>query len=425
MKQILLTVSLIVAMMASASAQTGCGANGRYIRKIFTVNTAPTTVTFGKNTDLGGVMKTLKMDIYRPDGDTETNRPVMMVAYGGSFITGTRNGGDVTPIAKAWAARGYVTVSIDYRLIPFLQARTADSILFVKEVVSAVADYKAAVRFLRMTAATGNPYGINPDLIFAGGVSAGSIAAMHAAYLRTESDAPPFVRTYLLQQGGIHGNTDLPGNSCMAYSDSIMGIYNICGGLYRKEILDAGEVPIVSIHGTADNTVPYGFAYANPGTGNIITIEGSGNVALRATAVGVTNSLITVPNGGHFTFINQAAPGGVNESWGDSLDHVGARFFYNLFENQLCVATENEGRAIPMTLAPNPAHGEFTLRLPEVPSTYALTVSDLLGRVVYSQRSDRSEESVSCSNLPKGAYLVRLVFDDTTVKPVTQKVIVE
>ena len=91
MKQILLTFSLLAAFAASASAQTGCGPNGRYIRKIFTVNTAPTTVTFGQNADIAGTMKTLKMDIYRPDGDTETNRPVMMVAYGGSFISGSKD----------------------------------------------------------------------------------------------------------------------------------------------------------------------------------------------------------------------------------------------------------------------------------------------------------------------------------------------
>ncbi len=426
MKQFLLSILLFVGFATISTAQTGCGPNGRYIRKIFTVNTAPTTVTFGQNTDLGGTMKTLKMDIYRPDGDTETNRPVMMVAFGGSFIGGTRTGTDVVPIAKAWAARGYVAVSIDYRIIPFLQALTADSTVFAKEVVSAVADYKAAVRFLRMTAATGNPYGINPNLIFAGGVSAGSIAAMHAAYLRTVSDAPVFVRQFVVQQGGIHGNTDLTGNSCMAYSDSIMGIYNICGGLYRRDILDAGEVPIVGIHGTADATVPYGFGIANVSGRNIISIEGSGSVQPYATGLGVQSSLITVPNGGHVTFMTQAAPGGVNETWSDSLDHVGARFFYNLFEQEMCItSTENEMRSIPMTLAPNPAHGEFSVRLPEVPSSYTLSVSDLLGQIVYTQKGERNEETVPCQNFAKGAYLVRIVFDDASIKPITKKVMVE
>ncbi len=424
MKHFLLTILLFVGFATISTAQTGCGSNGRYIRKIFTVNTAPTTVTFGQNTDLGGALKTLKMDIYRPDGDTETNRPVMMVAFGGSFIGGTRTGTDVVPIAKAWAARGYVAVSIDYRIIPLLQALSADSTVFAKEVVSAVSDYKAAVRFLRMTAATGNPYGINPNLIFAGGVSAGSIAAMHAAYLRTVSDAPAFVRTFVVQQGGIHGNTDLAGNSCMAYSDSIMGIYNVCGGLYRRDILDAGEVPIVGIHGTADGTVPYGFGIANVSGRNIISIEGSGSVQPHATSLGVPSTLITVPNGGHVTFMAQTAPG-VNETWADSLDHVGARFFYNLFEQQLCVATENEAHTVPTIIAPNPAHGEFNVRLSEVPSSYSLSVSDLLGQTVYTHKSDRSEEVVSCQNFPKGTYLVRIVFEDASVRPITKKVVVE
>ncbi|MEY4927661.1 MAG: hypothetical protein RI894_2097, partial [Bacteroidota bacterium] len=125
MKHFLLIVFFLSAFSTLSQAQTGCGATGRYVQKIFTVNAAPTTVTYGQNTDLGGTAKTLKMDIYRPDNDTETNRPVIVLAFGGSFIGGSRTGGDVVPIAKAWAARGYVAVSIDYRIIPILQAITA------------------------------------------------------------------------------------------------------------------------------------------------------------------------------------------------------------------------------------------------------------------------------------------------------------
>jgi acetyl esterase/lipase len=414
---ILLVFAVFFAVNTTLQAQTTC--NGvRYISKTFTVNTAPTTVQYGRNTAINGTVKQLKMDIYQPDGDVATNRPVLMFAFGGSFIGGTRTDASVVNVCKAFAARGYVACAIDYRIYDGIPIPLPDSTKFAHIVVKAVADVKAAARYLRKTAANGNPYRINPDIILAGGVSAGGIATMHAAYLRDVADAPPLVQGFLASNGGIHGNTDDPAGSAMMYSDSISGIVNYFGGLYRKEILDAGEVPLVSIHGTADGTVPYNFGFANVSGFNIISINGSGRNHERATAVGVPNQLITVPGGGHGDFLTNAV-------WSDSMDVSSVRFVYN---NILCkvVATEQSAeQGVSFTVQPNPSSTEFTLQLSEVTDAYSVQLTDLTGRVVYENAALRdATHTIYTANLPNGTYIATVRFRNAALRPVAKKIVV-
>ena len=418
MKKILLLLScLCIVLTLTAQQNSGdCGVGGRYLNKIFTP-AAATTVIYGHNVTISGAQKDLKMDIYQPAGDARTDRPVLVIAFGGSFIGGARTDATMVNICKAWAARGYVTASIDYRLYDGALFPIPDSTKFANVVVKAVADFKAAVRFLRMTAATGNPYGIDPSKIIVGGESAGSIVAMHTTYLRTLSEAPAFIQQYVISNGGIHGNTDLPGNSTMAYSDSTMGMVNYYGGLYRKELLNAGEPPIISIHGTADNVVPYNYGYATVFGQNIITLNGSGRCNPRATAVGVTNQLISVPNGGH---------GGFSAAFTDSMETSAVLFMYNNVVCPLAVATQNARPLTTFSLQPNPATAAFTVRIADMPSAYTLELYDAFGRTVRSLHSHSPELTVAREALPTGAYFVRIRFDDAAQRlPITQKVVFE
>ena len=56
------------------------------------------------------------MDIYEPAGDSLTNRPVIVFAHTGSFFSGHNELDDVVALSMAAAKRGYVAVSISYRL---------------------------------------------------------------------------------------------------------------------------------------------------------------------------------------------------------------------------------------------------------------------------------------------------------------------
>jgi len=58
----------------------------------------------------------LDMDIYEPVGDTLTSRPVIIFAHTGAFFSGNNELDDVVDLSISAAKRGYVAVSINYRL---------------------------------------------------------------------------------------------------------------------------------------------------------------------------------------------------------------------------------------------------------------------------------------------------------------------
>jgi len=97
----------------------------------------------------------LQLDLFRPKKRTAA-LPAIVCIHGGGWSKGSRlNHGH---IARALASRGYVTVSISYRLsgeAPF---------------PAQIHDAKAAVRWLRANA---DKWGINPEAIGATGLSAG------------------------------------------------------------------------------------------------------------------------------------------------------------------------------------------------------------------------------------------------------------
>ena len=99
--------------------------------------------------------RTLSLDLFRP---RERGRPFpgIVCVHGGGWFKGERT--SQTSLAQALAARGFVTVTITYRLSG--EAKFP----------AAIQDVKAAVRWLRAQAAT---YGIDPAFIGATGLSAG------------------------------------------------------------------------------------------------------------------------------------------------------------------------------------------------------------------------------------------------------------
>lgn len=103
----------------------------------------------------------LHLNMYRPDDGKKY--PALIMIHGGGW-----NSGDLTlqiPMAMKIAAQGYVTIPIEYRLIP--------------EAVypAGINDVKAAVRWVRTNA---KKYGIDPNKIAISGCSAGGQLAMLA-----------------------------------------------------------------------------------------------------------------------------------------------------------------------------------------------------------------------------------------------------
>lgn len=102
-----------------------------------------------------------RLDIYAPAGATASDRlPVIVFLYGGSWNSGSKHGYGF--VGRALAARGFLTVIPDYRLLP--EARYP----------AFLEDGAAAVRWVRANAAW---FGGDPDRIVLAGHSAGAYNA--------------------------------------------------------------------------------------------------------------------------------------------------------------------------------------------------------------------------------------------------------
>lgn len=105
----------------------------------------------------------MQLDLYRPK-NAQGSLPAILCIHGGGWSKGDRN--SMTNLAQALAARGYVAVTISYRLSG--EAKFP----------AAIQDCKAAVRWLR---ANCSQYGVDPAKIGVTGLSAGGhLAALLA-----------------------------------------------------------------------------------------------------------------------------------------------------------------------------------------------------------------------------------------------------
>ena len=126
-----------------------------------------------------------KMDIYTGDGDTATNRPLIIFHHGGSYYQGSKENPGSVDFCKAFAKRGYVAVSANYRLVSLMHIVSflSNHAEQYEEVLKATSDMKAAIRFFKKNFYNGNTFGIDTNAVFVGGISSGGITAVHTAYI--------------------------------------------------------------------------------------------------------------------------------------------------------------------------------------------------------------------------------------------------
>lgn len=204
---------------------------------------------YANETDLTTV--DLHMDIYSPKGDTETNRPAVVVAHGGAFAAGDKDDMDQQSVTycDSLAARGYVTACIEYRLgITMTTSNmvlTIDSLDFSRTVYRGIQDVRAAIRYLRANA---KKLGINPNRIYIVGNSAGGILALENLYLDKSSEIPAVAKN-APDLGGLdaYGVQGYPAEANAAVA--------LWGAVHDINIIEDNAKPVLLVHGKADSTV--------------------------------------------------------------------------------------------------------------------------------------------------------------------------
>jgi dienelactone hydrolase len=200
----------------------------RYRDATFTDVSKTSDIQYGEAPDANNNPVALKLDLYQPTGDTETQRPALVWVHGGSFSGGDKTNIVPVDVANTFAKLGYVVVSINYRLLGSGCVANPNSCTLAA--LEAQHDAQAAVRWLRANAAT---YHIDASRIGIGGESAGAITA---TLVGLHSDDP-----------GTSGNPGFP--------STVGGFVSVSGGVPNGLFAGPGDAWGLLFHGTADTTV--------------------------------------------------------------------------------------------------------------------------------------------------------------------------
>ena len=388
---ILLILLLLVAAGHVATAQVDT-TRARYYRPIFPAVTVTSGVTYGSAANFAGIIQPLLMDIYQPTGDTVRRRPVIIFAHQGGFVTGLRTDAYMVAVCTRFAKLGYVTASIDYRLLFF----PFDTVNVAKAAIRGMQDLRAAVRFFRQDAATAKLYRAHSSYITVGGSSAGAFAALEVGYINKPTEVPGYVD--LAGLGGIEGASGNPG-----YSSAVLAVLNLSGATENPSVIEAGNAPLCSVHGTADGTVPY-FQGRVGASLPPKYVYGSGRLNPRATALGIRNTLRTLRGAGHIPFETDAAYADttfrtIRDFLRPSLGQAGT---------VITAARPNSAKAPTAQAYPNPADEAVRVVLPaawRLPLEAQLL--DATGRVVRALSPSDKVLLLERGVLPAGIYWLR------------------
>lgn len=252
--------------------------------------TAPTVDGFG-TVESSTTLQNLVMDVYKPSGDTFTNRPVIIFAHPGGFFSGSKNVDDMMAFCDYFAKKGYVTATIDYRLGFNVTSNIA--MHSTRAVYRGLQDGRTAIRYFRANAAS---YGIDPNKVYFVGSSAGAFIALHSIYLDQISEKP--TETGVVQYTNItppfsHTAPDLGGldiGANLTYNGKPDAVISLWGGIQSTNLITSNNnTPVFLVHGEADTTVP--FNTGSPfGYSSLPTTDGSNPIKTKLNNLNFTNN---------------------------------------------------------------------------------------------------------------------------------------
>ena len=236
--------------------------DGKPGQKVSSITKAPDGMTLERDVVYwdGSTNPYHRLDILYAQ-DTSIRRPALVFIHGGGLRSGWKDRPSYPEAMLYFAKRGYVTLSIDYRLSPAVKAPTH------------LEDTRTAVRWLRAHA---DRYGVDPDRIGACGQSAGGDLSALLAFMdgHTELDAGrpyeqysakvqaavPVAGTFDLRPDAFAKTVDADSEHSRQHCLAVLGgmphekpdIVNMISAI---RYLSPDDPPILIIHGTADKTI--------------------------------------------------------------------------------------------------------------------------------------------------------------------------
>jgi acetyl esterase/lipase len=281
MRSAVLTLALVLTLLAPARAPAAGRLHSVAVER---------DLVYGKGGDTD-----LKLDLAHPT-DGPGPYPAVVCIHGGAWRLGDRHflsmnfrAMDNQSLIGALAARGFVAVTISYRLVP------------AAKFPAQIEDCKAAVRWLRANAAK---YNIDPDRIAACGYSAGG----HLACLLGVTD----------KADGLEGNGGSPNQSSKVQAViDLFGPTDLTTGDWTPEVEDGVLKPFLGAHFKdkpdlyrrasplcyirKDRELPP-FLVMHGTEDHIVSINQSRKLVERLQELGVRNRFIEMKGEGHGWF---------------------------------------------------------------------------------------------------------------------------
>ena len=257
---------------------------------------------YGIDLNYAGIQTSLTLDLYKPLGDNNPSRPLMVLVHGGSWLTGCKENEAVFAIELA--QRGYVVASVNYRKgwhksafvanpgptaldYPSNCLYPADSMELIRAIYRGQQDVKGAIRWLKARAIQDSTCN---NKVMVGGESAGAFLALAVGLLDRPEEKPTsclalpnaptpganLTNCYdqncvtqiisptgaALQRpdlGPIGGTLNLNG-----YNDAVIGVASFFGGVPYEALqnnwLQGPDTPAIYLyHQTCDGVVPFGY----------------------------------------------------------------------------------------------------------------------------------------------------------------------
>lgn len=195
----------------------------------------------------------LQYDVYLPENAVR-NRPVVFWIHGGAFVAGSRR--DVAWACQRWAQRGYVAVSIGYRLgfyspFPVDPPFAYDTAEVCRAAWRAIVDIRSAIRH---TLDHADDYGIDTSRVVIGGYSAGAIAALTNVFLDTAQRRFPSADT-LRDVERLFERFPRPRLESLPLYVRPRAVVGLFGGLLDTAYLQTSPPPLFLYHQTEDPVV--------------------------------------------------------------------------------------------------------------------------------------------------------------------------
>lgn len=385
-------------------------AQTRYLDSLFIAEKTDSAIIYGTADALSAPYlseswtwsQDLLMDVYQPKNDINDVRPCILFVHGGAFLFGSREDANGVNVCKDFVKKGYVAVSIDYRL----GMNTVSSTSAERAVYRGVQDTKAAIRFLKEHHAT---YGIDTTRIFAVGSSAGSISIIHAAYVEDDERAD-LTSTFTTPDLGClacSGNT-------FVHHDKPIAIANLWGAIVDTNYIEAGDIPMISFHGTDDAVVSADSAspFSSP---FFPALSGSTYLTSRLQNLGINTE--------YYKFYGQG-----HEPWGvlsetpyyDSIINLTTLFFYNHLQNNPSNTITKSSIFDNFSVYPNPFSDILNIDLTiEKGGKSQVMIYNSIGKIVFDEnkifQKGKNNFQIEVSDWNNGLYYMTVEMDNQRI----------